>query len=121
MALQRAFNRTTIRQTLVDGLIKPNPTNPSIPMWTVEHFDKPSPGTQYNIDCANNHPKAFPQGFQGILHENPLEEFRGLSIAEIDAKVNPQFQPEKVQVIDPHDLVVEQTNQTKNNDPNRPF
>ena len=113
--MDRIFNQKTIRQTLVNGLIKSNPSNTDIPMWTVEDFDQPSPGTQRCIETCNNHPSGFPRGYQGIQHKNPLEEFRGMSIEEIDAKVNPQYQPEKVQIIDPHDLALE------SNDPNRPF
>ena len=114
--MDRIFNYKTIRQTLVNGLIKPNPSNTNIPMWTVEDFDQLSPGTQSCIDTCNNHPKGFPRGYQGIQYINPLEEFRGLSIEEIDAKINPQYySEEKVQVIDPHDLALE------SNDPNRPF
>jgi hypothetical protein len=43
-------------------------------------------------------------GWKGLRHRNPLEEFRGMTKEEIDAKINPQFQPEEVQVIDPKDF-----------------
>ena len=120
--MELLFNRTTIRNTLVNGLIKPNPANPDIPMWTVEDFDKPSPGTQYNIDCANNHPKSFPRGYQGIQHKNPLEDFRGMTLEQIDAKINPQFQPEEVQAgPDPKDFQTTPNETFITNDPNRPF
>jgi hypothetical protein len=92
-------------------------------MWTVEDFDTPSLGAQYNINSANNHPKSFPRGYQGIQHQNPLEDFRGMTIEEIDAKINPQFQPEVVQASpDPKDFDLNSNNTlTSDADPNRPF
>ena len=120
--MERIFNRASIRKTLSEGLIKPNPANSSIPMWTVEDFDSPSPGTQYNMSCADNHPKSFPRGYQGIEHKNPLEDFRGMTLEQIDAKINPQFQPEAVQAApDPKDFQTTSNNTLISNDPNRPF
>ena len=103
--MQPLFNRNSILKTLKEGLIKPNPANPDIPMWTVEDFDNESPGTKYIRECWESKPALYGLGYPGKRHENPLEEFRGMTKEEIDAKINPQFQPEEVQASpDPKDF-----------------
>lgn len=100
--MESLFNKASIYKTLRAGLIKPNPANPSIPMWTVEDFDTESPGTEYNRKTWEGKPALYGVGWR-YRHENPLEEFRGMTVEEIDAKINPKF-PEEVQVIDPKDF-----------------
>ncbi len=95
------FDNAFIRQTLIAGLSKPNPANPDIPMWTLEDLDKPSPGWQYCVNGANNHPKSFPRGYIGIEHKNLA---RTEQITE-----SVEFAPAA------HDFP------TPSNDPNRPF
>ena len=102
--MEPLFSKGSILKTLKEGLIKPNPANPSIPMWTVEDFDKESPGAKYARECWESKPALYGIRYPGRRHENPLEEFRGMTQDEIREKLHPQFQPEEVQVIDPKDF-----------------
>ena len=102
--MKRAFNAAASLRIIREGLIKPNPANPSIPMWTVEDFDEPTPHTKYNEQHAKENPSIYGP-WKGVTHVNPVEEFRGMSLAEIDEKLHPQFTPEEVQASpDPKDF-----------------
>ena len=43
--MEPLIKKSSMTKLLKEGLIKPNPANPDIPMWTVEDFDNESPGT----------------------------------------------------------------------------
>ena len=102
--MEPLFNKSSIYKTLREGLIKPNPANPERTMWTVEDFDKESPGAKYARECWESKPALYGIRYPGKRHENPLEEFRGMTQDEIREKITPKPFEEKVEVIDPKDL-----------------
>ena len=100
--MKRAFDAASTQKLIREGLIKPNPANPSIPMWTVEDFDEPTPGYKYNRRHADANPSIYGP-WKGIEHVNPLEEFRGMTLTEIAERLHPHHE-QKVEVIDPKDF-----------------
>tara|TARA_R100001594_G_scaffold91507_1_gene125752 strand:+ start:684 stop:1013 length:330 start_codon:yes stop_codon:yes gene_type:complete len=103
--MEKAFDSAATRKILVNGLLKPNPANESIPMWTVEHFDQEPEGVRYARETWEKHPACRKAGIMwSRVHKNPLDEFRGLTQDEIREKIIPQPFEEKVEVIDPKDL-----------------
>ena len=49
--MERVFNQASVIKLLKEGLTRPNPSDPTRMMWTLEDLDKPSPGW---IECVNN-------------------------------------------------------------------
>ena len=88
--MQPAFERSTIIRLLKGGLVRPNPTNPDVPMWTLQELDQLSPGVSEQIATANNHPTSFPNGYIGVQFKNLARE--QLPVGEA------------VEIIDPKDL-----------------
>ena len=88
--MEPAFERSTIIRLLKGGLVKPNPANPEVPMWTLEDFDQLSPGVAEQIATANNHPTSFPNGYIGVQFKNLAREHLPVG--------------EAVEIIDPKDL-----------------
>ncbi len=88
--MEPAFERSTIIRLLKDGLIKPNPANPEVPMWTPKDLDQLSPGVAEQIATANNHPTSFPNGYIGVQFKNLAREHFPVG--------------EAVEIIDPKDL-----------------
>ena len=106
--MEKAFNSAAARRILVDGLLKPNPANPNIPMWTVEDFDDEPIGFADARRIWEKHPACTKAGIMWTrIYTNPLEEFRGLTQDQIREKLTPSFE-EKVEVIDPKDLPTNQ-------------
>ena len=105
--MKQAFDYAASLKNLKQGLIKPNPDNPNKTMWTVEDFDIPSPGYQYQREQWEKFSDYYGK-WPVKPHVNPLEEFRGLNVSEIEERITQQsyVQPEEVQVIDPKDLDV---------------
>ena len=68
--MKKAFDPSAARKILRDGLKKKNPSNPDLPMWTLEDLDKKSPGWRYVEDIANGNNKLYPMGYAGIKHRN---------------------------------------------------
>ena len=103
--MEQAFNSAAARKLLVDGLLKPNPANPNIPMWTVEDFDTEPNGFADARRIWEKHPACTKAGMiWNRIYTNPLEEFRGLTQEEIREKITPKPFEEKVEIIDPKDL-----------------
>tara|TARA_Y100000401_G_C8228191_1_gene176770 strand:- start:18 stop:338 length:321 start_codon:yes stop_codon:yes gene_type:complete len=103
--MEKAFNSAASRRILVNGLTKPNPANPNVPMWTVEDFDEEPAGVKRAREEWEKHPACYKAGILwNRVYKNPLEEFRGLSVQEIKEKLAPKPFEEKVEIIDPKDL-----------------
>ena len=103
--MEKAFNPAAARRILIDGLLKPNPANPDIPMWTVEDFDTEPIGVKHARETWEKHPACYKAGMMWTrIYKNPLEEFRGLTQDQIREKLAPPPFEEKVEVIDPKDL-----------------
>ena len=88
--MEPAFERSTIIRLLKGGLVRPNPANPDVPMWTLEDLDQLSPGVSEQIATANNHPTSFPNGYIGVQFKNLAREHLPVG--------------EAVEIIDPKDL-----------------
>ena len=103
--MQRAFDSAAALKLLSEGLLKANPSNPDIPMWTVEDFDEEPRGLRYSRQTWEKHPACQKAGMiWKRIYKNPLESFRGLTQEEIQAKLRPNALEEKVEVIDPKDF-----------------
>ena len=88
--MEPLYTKASIIRLLKRGLTSPNPSNPEVPLWTLEDLDKPSPGFQKNVDDANANLAIFPRGYQGVKHTNLAREDTPPS--------------ESVEIIDPKDL-----------------
>ena len=103
--MQRAFDSAAALKLLSEGLLKANPSNPDVPMWTVEDFDEEPKGERYARETWEKHPACQKAGMPWRrVYRNPLESFRGLTQEEIRAKLKPNALEEKVEVIDPKDF-----------------
>jgi len=103
--MQRAFDSAAALKLLSEGLLKANPSNPDVPMWTVEDFDEEPKGERYSRRIWEKHPACQKAGMPWRrVYRNPLESFRGLTQEEIRAKLKPNALEEKVEVIDPKDF-----------------
>ena len=93
--MERVFNQASVIKLLKEGLTRPNPSDPTRMMWTLEDLDKPSPGW---TECVNNTKgnKAFPLGYQGI-------EFHNLARVKTP-KPKPKPPEEKVELTNPKDF-----------------
>ena len=89
--MEPLYDNTSLIRLLKKGLQPPNPSNPDIPMWTLEDLDKPSSGWQEVVDTCNKNLHFYPRGYQGIRHRNLARE-----------NLSPE---EKVEIIDPKDLI----------------
>ena len=87
--MDRLTNITSVIKTLKAGLLKTNPANPELKMWTLSDLDKKSSGWQEVEDDCNNAKSRFPKGYQGVEHRN---------LARTD------YIEEKVEIIDPKDF-----------------
>ena len=70
--MQRAFDSAAAMKLLSEGLLKANPSNPDIPMWTVEDFDEEPRGLRYSRQTWEKHPacqrqECLGEGFIGTL------------------------------------------------------
>ena len=45
--MEKAFDTAAAIKLLSEGLLKDNPANPDVPMWTVEDFDEEPRGVRY--------------------------------------------------------------------------
>ena len=88
--MEPLYNQVNVIRLLKRGLTTPNPSNPSIPMWTLEDLDKPSSGWQEVVDTINNNPYFYPQGYKGVKFKNLARE-----------NTPPE---EAIEIIDPKDL-----------------
>ena len=103
--MQRAFDSAAAMKLLSEGLLKANPSNPDVPMRTVEDFDEEPKGLRYSRQTWEKHPACQKAGMPWRrVYRNPLESFRGLTQEEIRAKLKPNALEEKVEVIDPKDF-----------------
>ena len=95
--MEKVFNQASVIKLLKEGLTRPNPSDPTRMMWTLEDLDKPSPGW---TECVNNTKcnPAFPQGYQGV-------KFRNLARVKTP-KPKPKPIEEKVELTDPKDLPI---------------
>jgi hypothetical protein len=103
--MERAFDSAAALKLLSEGLLKANPSNPDVPMWTVEDFDEEPKGLRYSRETWEEHPACQKAGMPWKrVYRNPLESFRGLTQEEIREKLKPNALEEKVEVIDPKDF-----------------
>ena len=110
--MEKAFDTAAAMKLLSEGLLKANPANPDVPMWTVEDFDKESRGERYSRETWEKHPLFTRTGRKGKWskpYKNPLESFRGLTQDQIREKLKPKPIEEKVEVIDPKDFPTDET------------
>ena len=110
--MEKAFDTAAAMNLLAEGLLKANPANPDVPMWTVEDFDKESRGERYARESWENHPLFKRAGLKSKWskpYKNPLESFRGLTQDQIREKLKPKPIEEKVEVIDPKDFPTDET------------
>tara|TARA_R100000781_G_C4055166_1_gene119106 strand:+ start:423 stop:725 length:303 start_codon:yes stop_codon:yes gene_type:complete len=94
--MKHAFDRASVIKTLKDGLTKPNPANPNVPMWTIDDLDSPAPYSQDNYDTRRIALKrSLGENFQESVHmpqhENLLRH-RDPDVVEVE-------------IIDPRDLL----------------
>ena len=107
--MEQAFNAAAAMKLLSEGLLKDNPANPDVPMWTVEDFDEEPRGVRYARECWEKHPACQKAGIKWPrVYKNPLEEFRGLTKDEIREKLKPKpIEEPEIEIISPKDLPTE--------------
>tara|TARA_R100000781_G_C4030018_1_gene110294 strand:- start:351 stop:680 length:330 start_codon:yes stop_codon:yes gene_type:complete len=108
--MEKAFDTAAAMKLLSEGLLKANPANPDVPMWTVEDFDKEPRGLRYSRETWEKHPACQKAGMKWKrIYKNPLESFRGLTQDQIRERLQPKPIEEKVEVIDPKDFPTDET------------
>ena len=91
--MERAFDTAAAMKLLSEGLLKENPSNPNVPMWTVEDFDQEPRGLRHSRETWEKHPLYKRVGKKCLWskpYENPLEAFRGLTQSQIREKLKPK-------------------------------
>ena len=109
--MERAFNSAAARKLLIEGLLKKNPANEDIRMWTVEDFDEEPVNLKYSKESWLKNPLNKKLSLNNnFMYKNPLEEFRNLTDEQIAEKLYPPIieSDEKVEIIDPKDLQIKQ-------------
>jgi len=99
--MKRAFNQASVIKTLRAGLSKPNPENPSVPMWTLEDLDVPPQYTRYSF---RERRKALKES----LGENFNEDIHMPRYQNLLREPNTDIV--QVEVIAPRDLLPPSTN-----------
>ena len=89
--MEKVFNQASVIKLLKEGLTRPNPSDPTRMMWTLEELDKPSPGWNECVNNTKGNP-AFPQGYKGVKYQN---------LARVEEPKPPE---EKVELTNPKDL-----------------